>query len=525
MNVSRIATATLALTCLIGCGGGEDAGPTGSAPPPGGERPAVIALYKYAATSLDEEQGGDGELLAHLAQAGAAVDRIFWRQVFGDGAREFVDALADADVKRYVEINYGPWDRLSSFRPFLPVGTHPEGARFYPEGIETDELQSAAESAEALAQLTSPFTVVRRGDGGVIETRPYSEEYREGLERTATKLRHAAAGASPKLARYLELRAQDLLRDDYSASEGAWAETLDEPLTAVVGPLSKDEDRLFGMRFAFGSMVMRRSGQATERLAERVELLASGPAPWSAPERGASFLVYDLLQCTGECAAGPKRVAITLPVLGEARRGGGAHDVIFANVTRKKFEATVVPVAKELLVPSQREIDAEAYLLHNELLRVARRFVVDAPGEAAQAQAWFVRSLRAEVTALAMAEKLFAAGQVDGSLDTYYRTAIAGMFRIIRMGDATAQGRSSVALCTHLQRSGALTRGDEGWSVDGTAAGKAVAELLARLVRDGRGVPLAEVGELTRELLSIDQGLGTDLLALDAKLIPVDLDF
>ena len=70
------------------------------------------------------------------------------------------------------------------------------------------------------------FTIRKRscaGKGGALEAIPYHVAYREFLEPMAKDLREAAAlSDDPAFAKFLRLRADALLTDDYFASDIAW---------------------------------------------------------------------------------------------------------------------------------------------------------------------------------------------------------------------------------------------------------------------------------------------------------------
>ena len=101
-------------------------------------------------------------------------------EAYGD--KDAALALAGGDpeaTRRYIEINYGPWDRLRGDGPFVDgvVGDKPAGANFYPADMTVEEFEAAAAGNEALRSL---YTLVRRGDGRHRSSRePYHEVFAE----------------------------------------------------------------------------------------------------------------------------------------------------------------------------------------------------------------------------------------------------------------------------------------------------------------------------------------------------------
>ncbi len=84
---------------------------------------------------------------------------------------------------------------------------------------------------------------------------PYSQEYREQLEPAAKLLREAAAATgNASLKRFLELRAEAFVTDDYYESDMAWMD-LDAPVEVTIGPYETYEDGLFGYKASFEAFV------------------------------------------------------------------------------------------------------------------------------------------------------------------------------------------------------------------------------------------------------------------------------
>src|SRR5690606_36510321 len=146
---------------------------------------------------------------------------------------------------RFAEINYGPWDRLEENAPFLEgVGPKPEGSNFYPPDLTKAEFEAAVAADPALKSL---YTMVRRDAAGKLVAIPYHTFFAEPLQRAAEKLRQAAALAEdPGLRRYLELRAEALVTDEYQPSDLAWMDMEDNTIDVVIGPIETYEDHLFG---------------------------------------------------------------------------------------------------------------------------------------------------------------------------------------------------------------------------------------------------------------------------------------
>ena len=57
-------------------------------------------------------------MLPLLIDAARVMDGLFWRQSYGD-KEELLSRVDDPKLRRYIEINYGPWDRLAGDEPFV----------------------------------------------------------------------------------------------------------------------------------------------------------------------------------------------------------------------------------------------------------------------------------------------------------------------------------------------------------------------------------------------------------------------
>ena len=95
---------------------------------------------------------------------------------------------ADPAVRSFVELNYGPWDRLDGNAPFVPgFGAKPPGAGFYPVDMTKEEFERAD-----LPGKTGEYSVIRRDPAGKLTVVPYSVEWREPLGRAAGTIEKAA---------------------------------------------------------------------------------------------------------------------------------------------------------------------------------------------------------------------------------------------------------------------------------------------------------------------------------------------
>ncbi len=66
----------------------------------------------------------------------------------------------------------------------------------------------------------------------------------------------AKLAEEPGLEKYLNMRAEALLTDDYQPSDFAWMEMRDSNLDFIVGPIENYEDRLYGYKAAHEAFIL-----------------------------------------------------------------------------------------------------------------------------------------------------------------------------------------------------------------------------------------------------------------------------
>jgi len=497
MRATILTCSTLLITPLI-LGLTACAGP-GEGPPKNGEESPDMTiaadietrLDRFAPVELEADlsvlSDADRRTLVKLVEASRLMDEIFLRQASRDNpaleARlpELGGPGADA-ARTFFALNFGPWDRLRGFEPFLGHTARPEGAGHYPTDMSAEELRTwIADHPEDADAATGLYTRVdRAADGGLLAV-PYSQAYRQWLEPAAELLRQAAAETDNEtLKRFLALRADAFLSDDYFESDMAWMD-LDAPLEVTIGPYETYEDGLFGYKAAFESFVTVALPAESAKLA-----VYKGELPWlernlpipdehKNPNRGTEspIRVADEVATGGESSAGVRTVAFNLPNDEKVREAKGSKKVLLNNVMRAKFEKILVPIALRTLAPEQvADVSLPAYLeevLHHELSHGLGPGNITVDGRATEVRLELkdlystIEEAKADVMGVYNILALMDKGVIDPALrKNLDPTYVAGLFRSARFGIHEAHGQGVASQFNYLLEKGALVVDEEG---------------------------------------------------------------
>ncbi|HJR16451.1 MAG TPA: hypothetical protein VJ808_06320 [Gemmatimonadales bacterium] len=540
-----VAAAALGLTACQG-----DASKVGASQPTTADSPIAQKLARYTTVRLTSDLSklteNERRMIPLLIDAARSMDAIFWQQAYGN-RDSLLRSLNDSDLRRYTEINYGPWDRLDNNAPFLEgVGPKPKGAGFYPRDMSKEEFDSAVRGSTALAKaLRSQYTMVRRDSAGALIAVPYHEAFAAQVTPAVAKLREAAGLAEdPGLRRYLELRAGALQTDDYQPSDLAWLDMKDNTIDVVIGPIETYEDQLFGNKAANEAFVLIKDKEWSGRLARYAAMLPSlqselpVPAAYKREKPGtdSDLNAYDAVYYAGDANAGSKTIAINLPNDEEVQLRKGTRRLQLKNSMKAKFDKILVPIAGELIAEDQKQhINFDAFfsniMFHEVAHGLGIKNLVGRKGtvrEALKEQAGALEEGKADILGLYMITKLHERGELkDGKLEDNYVTFLAGIFRSIRFGASSAHGRANAAQFSFFQEHGAFARDSATgrYRVDFPKMRTAVDALAGQILRfqgdgDYTGVArfMTERGKLTRILQQ-------DLTRLGSKGIPVDIVF
>ena len=517
-------------------------------PPPPAYEPLEVVTPRpeiYADFTLTADLGsltdGQKKMIGLLIDASQIMDDLYWRQTYGDDYEAWLESIADADTRRFAELNYGPWDRLEGDKPFMTgVGAKPPGANFYPKDMSKEEFEQAY-----LPGKTGLYSLIRRDPEGALTLVPYHVAYADELKAAADLLREAAKLAeSNDFANYLKLRAAALISDEYQVSDMYWMDVRDNDIDVVIGAIETYEDALFGYRASYESYVLVKDLEWSDRLsrfANFLPALQEGlPVPdeykWETPGTDSDLNAYDVVYYAGASNAAGKTIAINLPNDEEVQLSRGTRRLQLKNAMRAKFDKIVEPIADELIDESQRKhVSFDAFFANTMFHEVAHglgiKNTIDGRGTVREMLLDMSSSMeegKADILGLYMITELHKAGELgDVDLRDYYVTFMTSVFRSIRFGASSAHGKANMVRFNFFLDSGAFVRDAETgrYHVDFEKMATSMTDLsrlLLTLQGDGDYEGVVKLAE-SRGIIEAE--LQGDLDRLTQANIPVDITF
>ena len=490
-------------------------------------------------TDLSWLSSQEKEIITILIDVAAIMDDIFWLEAYGD-KEELFDRVENEYAREYIKIHYGPWDRLNGNAPFIPgFGENPASARFYPSDMTVSEFEGWDDP-----EKSSLYTIIKRDNNGKLLAVPYSEYFSEQHSEAASLMMKAAELAEDEgLKKYLTMRAEALLSNDYQPSDFAWMEMKQSNIDFVVGPIENYEDQLFGYKAAHEAFVLVKDPEWSARLAKYNSMLTGlqaalpvDPAYKSeVPGTDADMNVYDAIYYAGDCNAGSKTIAINLPNDPEIHLAIGSRKLQLKNSMKAKFDNILIPIANMLIDESQRQhITFDAFFENTTFHEVAHgmgvKNTINNKGTvrgALKEQYSALEEAKADIMGLWLVTRLYEMGEItSGEVMDNYVTFFAGIFRSSRFGAASAHGKANMLSLKYFADNGAFVYQDNGYyKVRFEEMKKAVESLVSRILTvQGDGDY-----ETAKEWIERDgvmtESLRRDLDKVNEEGIPVDIVF
>ncbi|RFP14943.1 MULTISPECIES: hypothetical protein [unclassified Duganella] len=476
--------------------------------------------FAPVALTADTSQlsAGDKKAIAKLIEAAKIIDVLQLRQRWS-GNEALWSALQKDQTPlgkarlNYFWLNKGPWSILDDHQSFLPAelsgiaipAKKPEAGNFYPEGATKQALESwmNALPAKDKEQAQWFFTTIRKDATGQFTIVKYSDEYKPELEKAAALLKQAAADTdNASLKKFLQLRADAFLSNDYLASDFAWMD-LDAPVDITIGPYETYNDELFGYKAAFEAYVNIRDQKETQKLdffAKHMQELEDNlplDAKYRNPKVGAlaPMVVVNQVYGAGDGNMGVQTAAYNLPNDERIISQRGSKRVMLKNVQQAKFKSTLTPISKLVLKPAdQKDVDFDSFFTHilaHEITHGLGPHITknngaeSTPRQDLKEAYSTIEEAKADITGLYALAYMMDKGQLAGTLGQgavaerkLYTTFLASAFRTLHFGltDSHARGMA-IQMNYILDKGGFISHGDGTFAVDFKKIKQAVIDL------------------------------------------------
>ena len=283
---------------------------------------------KFAKVDMDPDTAflSDSEraVVNKLMEVSGLMNAIYFRQLDQNNPA-YKDQIKNSDlpnkdlILQMFKQHYGVCDGLNEGKVFYgDAEACPKGGGFYPADMTTQEFEDwIAAHPDDEEAFRSGYTVIRREGDNLIAI-PYAEAYAEWLEPAAALLREAAElSEEPTLKRFLNLRADAFLSDDYFESEMAWMD-LEGNIEIAIGPYEVYDDGLFGYKTAYEMFLTVKNPEESAALAKYKDYLR---------DMEANLPVEDSYKNFKRGFESP--IAVTYQVKGRRRQCAGRADNCF----------------------------------------------------------------------------------------------------------------------------------------------------------------------------------------------------
>ena len=487
-------------------------------------------------------------MVTKLVDAAGLLDCIYWRQSDPDGLQLYLSLAKSADpqdilLRRYLKINGDRFDLIDDNKPFAGTQTMPPGHAIFPTDLTRAEFDSyvAAHPQQKDALYNGQTVVVRKGN--LLDTIPYHVAYKDFLTPIAQDLRDASTlTPDPAFAKFLRMRADALLNDDYFASDVQWLD-LDKPKFDIIfAPYETYLDDFLGVKTSYGASVMIRNDAESRKLSlfekyvpdlQESLPLAAADLP-SKRGKQSPMEVVDAIYRSGDLLHGYQAVADNLPNDPRIHEQKGSKKIFWKNFMDARVNYIILPLAQRVMKPDQAALASGEGYLDDTILHEISHGLGPAYARTAKGRVDVREAIGPQYSALEEA-KADVVGQMDfqwllnhGAIpkdkeQMEYASYVAGIFRTVRFGIAEAHGAAEMMEFNYLLEQGALRRNAEGlYEIDFEKMPAALAALGKELLEQEATGDRARAEAWFRKYAVMPSELSAALAK--ANDIPVDVD-
>ena len=489
------------------------------------------------------------QMVSKLVEASQFLESIYWRQSDPEGLKLYQSlagssAPKDVALQRFLRINGSRFDLINDNAPFVGTAPWPPGRGLYPADLTREEFDRyIAAHPEQKAALYDPWTVVRR-KGEALEAFPYHVAYRQWVEPMAKALREAAdLSDDPAFAKFLRLRADALLTDQYFDSDIAWVSLVNPKFDVIFAPYETYLDDFLGVKTSYGAAVLIRNEAESRKLEvfqKYVPEIQDGLplAPEDRPSKRGLFSPMEVMDApfrAGDLRHGYQAVADNLPNDPRIHEQKGSKKIFFKNFMDARVNYVILPIGKRMLRADEAALaSADGYLTTTMMHEIShglgpafartsnrKQDIREAIGPTYSA----LEEAKADIVGLYGLKWLVDHGDLPkDKLNGYYASEVAGIFRTVRFGVAEAHGRAEIMEFNFYVEHGAIARDTASgrYSIDFGRMPDAVAALAKGLLEQEATGDRARVEAWFAKYGTIPADLAKALGA--ASDVPVDID-
>jgi hypothetical protein len=507
------------------------------------------------------------QMIDKLVDASGLLDCIYWRQNDPEGLKLYL-SLANSknpqneSLRRYLKINGSRFDLIDDDKPFVGTQPMPPGRGFFP-GAPSDKAVALSEIEEFARQVPdkkvaiySPHTIVEglqpqwMNRAPIYSGRyaprviPYHVAFVEFLKPMAEDLREAAAlSDDAAFAKFLRLRADALLTDDYYASDSAWLDLANPKFDVVFAPYEVYDDSLLGVKTTYGASVMIRNDAESQKLAlyqkyvpdlQAALPLAAADLP-SKRGKQSPMEVVDSPYRAGDLLHGYQAVADNLPNDPRIHEEKGSKKMFWKNFMDARVNYIILPLAQRTMRADQAAMASGEGYLADTIMHEISHGLGPAFAHTAQGKVQINEAIGSSYSALEESKADVVGEFCYGWLIDHgvlprerrnitYASYVAGIFRTVRFGVAEAHGAGEIMQFNYYTEQGAIRRdpGSGLYVIDFEKMPAAVASLAQELLEQEATGDRARTDAWFKKY----GGMPAELSALLAKTsdIPVDID-
>jgi hypothetical protein len=467
---------------------GADKGPLGELPV-AADLDARLAKFKPIKMQFNPMglSAREIQMVTKLVEAANYLEQIYWRESDPEALKLYL-ALAgsskreDVKLRQFLKINGSHYDLIDEMKPFVGTAPRPVGRFLYPTDITLDEIEKyVKQHPEQKDAIYNDYTVVKRKGAGLVAI-PYYVEFAEFLKPAAAALREAATlSGDPDFAKFLRMRADALLSDDYYESDLAWLDLANPKFDLILAPYETYLDTLLGVKTSYGASVLIRNEAESKKLEvyqkfvpDLQEALPLDKA--DLPSKRGHLTPMEVMDApfrTGDLLHGYQAVADNLPNDARVHAAKGSKKIFFKNFMDARVNEVILPLARRLMRDDQAaKASGEGYLastlMHEISHELGPNYSRTAGGqkeirEAIGGSYSGLEEAKADVVGMFGLEWLAAHGAFPKEkLAEIYISYVAGNLRTIRFGIAEPHGRAEMMEFNYLLGQGAIMR--DAWS-------------------------------------------------------------